>query len=211
MRLAGGPVSWGVDFADVPDNPPYDVVLDGIAAAGLRWLEVGPVGFLPAAADAALTSRGLGCVGTFVFDDFHACGIDDRLAGATEAALDAVVATGGALLVLIDRPCAERAATAGRPAAARRLTGAEWTRTTDRLRRSAMRAAEREVRAVVHPHAGSFIEFEDEVDRLLDAIPADEADLCLDTGHALYAGADAAAAIDRYADRIEHIHLKDVD
>jgi inosose dehydratase len=214
MQLAGGPVSWGVDFADAPGNPPYHVVLDAIAAAGLRWLELGPVGYLPTAADGAshaLTSRGLGAVGTFVFDDFHASGADDRLSAATEAGLDAILATGGTLLVLIDRPCAERAATAGRSGAARRLTRPEWGRMADRLRRSATRAAQRGVRAVVHPHAGSFIEFEDEVERLLDTVPAAEAGLCLDTGHALYAGDDPAGAIARYADRIEHLHIKDVD
>ena len=34
--------------------------------------------------------------------------------------------------------------------------------------------------------------------------------LCLDTGHALYAGADPAALVARHADRLEHLHLKDV-
>ena len=74
IRLAGGPVSWGVDFADTPGNPAPDAVLDGIAAAGLGWTELGPVGYLPrepGAARAALRARGLGAVGTFVFDDLH--------------------------------------------------------------------------------------------------------------------------------------------
>ena len=74
IGLAGGPLSWGVDFAEHRDNPPYGVVLDGIAAAGLRWLELGPVGYLPrdgATARAALAERGLAAVGTFVFDDLH--------------------------------------------------------------------------------------------------------------------------------------------
>ena len=47
IHLAGGPVSWGVDFADTPGNPAPDTVLDGIAAAGLCWTELGPVGYLP--------------------------------------------------------------------------------------------------------------------------------------------------------------------
>jgi inosose dehydratase len=206
LRLAGGPVSWGVDFADAPENPPYGAVLDGIAAAGLEWLELGPVGYLPYG---ALAGRGLAAVGTFVFDDFHA-GADGAVLAATRAALDAIVAAGGTLLVLIDRPSHERAASAGRSDAARRLGAGEWARMVELLRRTADRAAARGVRAVVHPHAGGYLEFEDEIDRLLAAVPHAELGLCLDTGHALYAGSDPAELIRRYAERIEHVHLKDV-
>jgi inosose dehydratase len=206
LRLAGGPVSWGVDFAEAPENPPYDAVLDGIAAAGLEWLELGPVGYLP---HDALTGRDLAAVGTFVFDDFH-----DHAAGAvlaaTDAALDAIAGAGGTLLVLIDRPSRERAATAGQSDAARRLGTSEWARMVALLRRAAERAAARGVRAVVHPHAGGYLEFEDEVERLLADVPHAELGLCLDTGHALYAGSDPAELIGRYAERIEHLHVKDV-
>ena len=202
IELAGGPVSWGVDFADAPDNPPPEVVLDGIAGAGLRWLELGPAGYLPGGA--VLRARGLRAVGTFVFADFHRAGADAE----TEAALDAIAGAGGSLLVLIDRPSPERAATAGRADVAPRLGEADWRAMLDRLRRAAERAAERGVRAVVHPHAGGHIEFEDEIERLLAEI--DTVGLCLDTGHALYAGSDPAALIRRHAARLEHLHIKDV-
>ena len=51
VRLATGPVSWGVDFAEAPANPLWTTVLDEIAATGLGALELGPVGFLPEDAD----------------------------------------------------------------------------------------------------------------------------------------------------------------
>src|SRR5262245_49456451 len=129
IQLAGGPVSWGVDFADAPGNPPYEEVLAGIAAAGLRWMELGPVGYVP---PHALAEHGLRAVGTFVCDAFHAAGRRDTGAGgvhageaavmaAVDAALDAIAEAGGSLLVLIDRPSPERAATAGNSANAQRL------------------------------------------------------------------------------------------
>ncbi|WP_053226446.1 sugar phosphate isomerase/epimerase family protein [Solirubrobacter soli] len=204
IELAGGPVSWGVDFADAPGNPPYTVVLDALAAVGLRWMELGPVGYLPGD---ALASRGLGAVGTFVFDDFHAGAPSDEVLAATDAALDAITATGGSLLVLIDRPSAARAAVAGRSPAAPRLDDVAWTSMLELFVAAADRAAARGVRAVVHPHAGGYLEFEDEISRLL----ADTSlDLCLDTGHALYAGSDPLELLHRHADRIRHLHLKDV-
>ena len=71
-------------------------------------------------------------------------------------------------------------------------------------------AAELGVRAVVHPHAGSYVEFADEIERLLADVPADEAGLCADTGHALYAGIDPIALVREYGGRLEHLHVKDV-
>jgi inosose dehydratase len=213
LDLAGGPVSWGVDFADAPGNPPYAVVLDGIASSGLEWLELGPVGYLPREAEAArtaLATRGLAAVGTFVFDDFHRAEAADGVLRAVDAALDAIVATGGTLLVLIDRPSDERIATAGRSTAAPRLPERSWSGMVGVVRRAAERAAARGVRAVVHPHAGGYLEFEDEVERLLAEVSSEELGLCLDTGHALYAGSDPGELARRYGDRIEHLHLKDV-
>ena len=196
-------MSWGVDFADAPGNPPYDEVLAGIADAGLRWMELGPVGYVPPAAQAA---HGLQAVGTFVFDAFHAASREGaRVLAEVDAALDAIAEAGGSLLVLIDRPSPTRAATAGDSGAAPRLHDASAMIAL--LQEACDRAAVRGVRGVVHPHAGGYIEFEDELERVLD-----ETDLgvCLDTGHALYAGSDPAALIRRHRSRLEHVHLKDL-
>jgi inosose dehydratase len=59
-----------------------------------------------------------------------------------------------------------------------------------------------------HPHAGSFVEFEDEIDRLVNDTSLA---LCLDTGHAALAGIDVAQALDKYRARLRHLHLKDID
>ena len=75
------------------------------------------------------------------------------------------------------------------------------------LRRAAAIAADHGLRPAVHPHAGGYIEFEDEVERLL--ADSDLA-LCLDTGHAAYAGMAAQDALRAHGDRLTHVHLKDV-
>ena len=67
------------------------------------------------------------------------------------------------------------------------------------------------MRAVVHPHAGGYIEFRDEIDRLAADIPAEVAGFCLDTGHSYYAGMDPLSAMRRYWDQIDYIHFKDID
>jgi inosose dehydratase len=209
LELAGGPVSWGVDFADAPDNPPYEDVLAGVAAAGLRWIELGPVGYLPEDR-ALLAAQGLAVAGTFVFEALHDPSARTEAIRAASRALTAIEATAGRVLVVIDRPGVTRAATAGRSAAAPRLDASRWHGLVDTTREIAALAAERGVRPVFHPHAGSYVEFEDEIERLLADVPASELGLCVDTGHALYAGADPIALIGRHAARLEHLHLKDV-
>jgi inosose dehydratase len=210
LTLATGPVTWGVDFADAPGNPPWPLVLDEIAASGLIALELGPVGYLPEDPDelrAALDARGLTAVGSFVFDDFH----DGRRAAdvlnATRRACRAIAAAGGSVLVVIDRPGPERAATAGRSDAARRLERGDWAAMVDVIRHAAAIAQDHGLRPAFHPHAGSFVEFEDEIERLLDDA---DVDLCLDTGHAAYAGIEPDRAVTAYASRLAHVHLKDV-
>ena len=47
IRIANGPVSWGVDMPDTPDAPPWKTVFSEIAQAGYRWCELGPEGYLP--------------------------------------------------------------------------------------------------------------------------------------------------------------------
>jgi len=209
IELAGGPVSWGVDFAGDPANPPSGEVLAGIARAGLRWTELGPAGYLPPGR-AALEEHGLRSAAGFVFESLHTPEARAEAVRAARLAIDAIAATGGRFLVVIDRPGPERAPTAGRSAAAPRLVAARRRHLTDLVREIAELSAERDVRAVLHPHAGSFVEFEDEIEELLARVPAEVLGLCLDTGHALYAGADPAALVTRHGDRLEHLHLKDV-
>jgi inosose dehydratase len=67
------------------------------------------------------------------------------------------------------------------------------------------------VRAQYHPHADSHIDTEENVYRFLDATDPASVDLCLDTGHIGYCGGDNLAIIERAADRVGYLHLKQVD
>ena len=67
------------------------------------------------------------------------------------------------------------------------------------------------VRPVIHPHAGGYIEFSDEIVAMLDAIPYETAGLCLDTGHLYYSGMDPVTWLKEYKDRLDYVHFKDVN
>ena len=51
----------------------------------------------------------------------------------------------------------------------------------DHIREICDHAAKFGVRVVVHPHAGGYIEFADEIEKLTEDIPYETAGLCLDT------------------------------
>jgi inosose dehydratase len=211
LSLATAPVTWGVDFAEGPSNPPWQHVLDEIAQSGIGALELGPVGYLPEDAALlceALRSRGLTAVGSFVLEDLHDPSALANVLAIARRACRAIVAAEGAVLVIIDRPSSERAATAGRSRISPRQDAASWRAMLGAIERVAAIAGDFGLRSAVHPHAGSYLEYEDEIERFLDQ---SEIGLCLDTGHLAYAGLVAHEAIAKYGERLAHVHLKDVD
>ncbi|MDR0567868.1 MAG: sugar phosphate isomerase/epimerase [Spirochaetaceae bacterium] len=58
-----------------------------------------------------------------------------------------------------------------------------------------------------HPHMGSLVETPEQLDKVM---PKTRARLCPDTGHVVLGGGDPRAVVQKYADRISYIHLKDV-
>jgi inosose dehydratase len=204
MRLAGAPISWGV--CEIPGwgvQLPPSRVLAEMRELGLAATEFGPDGFLPAdpaAKAAVLAAAGLAAVGGFVPVVLHYPDHDPL--SDVDAALDGFVAAGADTLVLAAATGADDYDS--RP----ELDDAGWKRLLANLDRLAGTARSRGVTATLHPHVGTMVERADEVYRVLDG---SEIALCLDTGHLLIGGTDPARLATQAADRIAHVHLKDVD
>jgi inosose dehydratase len=204
-RVAGAPITWGV--CEVPDwgyQLDADVVLSEMAGIGLRATEVGPQGFLPADPEqlrATLASRGLRAVGGFVPAVLHEpARLETELVRVTAAA-DALSAAGADVLVFA-------AAADDRYESAAERGEAAWGWLFEGIERLNAIAADRNLTAALHPHVGTVVERGEHVERVL----SDSATLlCLDTGHLTVGGADPLALARAAADRIAHIHLKDVD
>ncbi len=214
IDLAASPTTWGVDFADNPQNPAWQRVLDEIQASGLHSLELGPVGYLPEDPDVLgpeLESRGLTTAGTFMFQPIYDDAQEGQVLDVARRTSRVVRELGGRFLILVDQPTELRVTTAGRSADAQRMVGADRARYLERVRRIGDIAAGSELRAVFHQHAGTNVEFLDEVEELFAGVDDDCLGMCLDTGHLAYAGIDPVDAIRRFADRIDHVHFKDVD
>jgi inosose dehydratase len=209
VRLATGPVSWGVDFAGAPGNPPWRAVLDGVRAAGYEGVELGPLGFLPedpARLAAELAARELVLTGGFVFEPLHRADELERILAAARRVARLVASAGGQHLIVIDMVEAGRAAAAGRAERAPATDPAAWHALARAIRAIGELAEAEGLVAAVHPHAGTHVEFAGEIERAAELAP-----LCLDTGHLAYARLDPVAWLDHLGDRVALLHLKDVD
>ncbi len=203
-RIAGAPISWGV--CEVPGwgyQLPAGRVLDEMRAVGLAATEFGPVGFLadrPEDLAARLAGHGMQGVGGFltvvVHDPEH-----DPLP-AVDAFIDSLLAADAGVVVLAAVTGSEGYDT--RP----ELDDLGWKALLTNLDRIANRASERGVVVALHPHAGTMIESGPEVERVL---AGSTVGLCVDTGHLVVGGTDPVALTRDHADRVLHVHLKDVD
>jgi inosose dehydratase len=75
---------------------------------------------------------------------------------------------------------------------------------------AARRTADLGVLACMHPHLGTEIQDQDEIEAVLDATDPAFVHFCPDTAHLTAAGMDAAGMIRQHGDRIKYLHLKDL-
>lgn len=214
-RLANAPCSWGVDFADRPENPAWTKVLDEAAAAGFAAIDLGPVGFFPtdpARLADELAQRGLGLSAGGLFDPLTDPRAFDAVVDKTRRTCAILTELGAPRLVIIDCVSEARSRFAGRPGEAPRLSPADWKAMMGRIVELAKIARDDYgVGSYLHAHAGCTIEYEDELDRAMADLPDDLVGLCVDTGHSAYAGIDPIGLLRRYGARVGHMHLKNID
>ena len=214
IRIGNAPCSWGVEFADDPRNPTWRQVLKENAEAGYKGIELGPVGFMPedpAELGDALSEFDLELVGGVVFRPYHDRAAWNDVLDGTVRTCKALAAHGAKHLVLIDSISPRRAPTAGRAAEAEQMDKAEWTAYRDRIVESAKIGVDHGLTVGIHAHAGGFMDFEPELERLLDEVDEDLLKICFDTGHHSYAGFDPVAFMKRHIGRISYMHFKDID
>lgn len=215
IRIGNAPCSWGVEFAGDPRNPPWRDVLRDCAAAGYEGIELGPIGYMPedpAILFDALEETGLDLIGGVVFRPFHDPAAWDDVRDAAWRTCRALSAHGARHLVLIDSISPRRAPTAGRAEAAEQMDRAEWQAFRDRIATIARLGTEEfGLTVAIHAHAAGFMDFEPELERLLDEVDDRLLKICFDTGHHSYAGFDPVAFLRRHVGRVSYMHFKDID
>lgn len=212
VHLAVSPLSWANDVLDdLGADISLETCLNDAAEVGYQGVELGRK--FPR--DAATLSPLLAGHGLALASGWHSGELAER---DVAAEMDAVAthagllgAMGCAVLVYGEVAMMAPGAPLDAPMSARRLmppedVAAYAARLTEFGRRL---AGDYGLTLAYHHHLMMVAETFDEISRLFDRT-GPEAGLLLDTGHAVAGGFDYARLIERFGERIVHIHLKDV-
>lgn len=204
MKIGNAPCSWGIFYPTGNALTP-EAYLDAVSRAGYRFTELGPLGFLPEDAGwiaGALAARSLTLSGAAHVHTLADPSSRPALTATLTRLCRLLQALGAPDLILMDESEAY-------PAEAQGVVDAEgWRTVLSHLNHAQMLTADHGIRLLIHPHVGTCIEREAQIDHLL----ADTSlDLCFDTGHHAFWDQDPLAYMARKWPRIGQIHLKNVN
>ena len=213
LTIGSAPDSWGVWFASDPRQTPWWRFLDEVKEAGYDYTELGPYGYLPTdltALRGELSRRGLNVTGSFVMGDLADPGRWPDLERQLRGWGPNLKALGAKFLVLIDDVYTDLFT--GEQVRPARLDAVGFQKLVDTTRRIAEIAkSEYGLTLVFHPHAETHVQYEDQIEALLDATEPELVSALLDTGHHAYCGGDPVAFMKKHHARIPYLHLKSVD
>ena len=219
IAVANAPVSYGafeVTVGHDPNVPGGVEVLDQVAEAGYAGIDLGPAGYLGTGERLGelLAERGLGLAGAYLELPYAD---PDALADALPA-LDELLGTFDIVQghlpgpaprpTLADAGSRERRSRPFRSTAERSLglDADGWQRFAAGLARVVGHCRDRGYEPTFHPETGTYVEAPWEIEQVLDR---SDVGLCLETGHMMLGGADPAVLLRDWAERVNHVHLKD--
>ena len=205
MLIANAPCSWGIAYP-TGNSFTWQQYLDEVAAAGYRGTELGPFGFLPkdpALLKDELARRDLVMIGATHVHTFGDAASAPVLMQTLRELSSLLVSLGARHLVIMDE---SNWYPAGREGV---LDEAGWAGLTQMVRDAqALVEGEYGLKLSFHPHIGTAVEREYQIDRLLAETSID---LCFDTGHHAFWDQDPLAYMTRIFPRIAYMHLKNVN
>lgn len=86
----------------------------------------------------------------------------------------------------------------------------EWDTLCTGINKLGKVAKDMGIKLCFHHHMGTVVQTEEEIDRLMANTDPELFGLLFDCGHLAYCGEDYMSVLNKYADRIRHVHLKDI-
>jgi inosose dehydratase len=225
LLVGNAPCSWGtLEHQDNSQQIPFNRMLDELVETGYTATELGDWGYMPtdsATLSPELKKRNLAMLGAFVpvamkYSAAHAGDVANAV--KTARLLVAVATAPAPYLVLSDDNGTDpvRTKMAGRITPEMGLSAAEWKTFASGTNQIAKAVFdETGLLTVLHHHCAGYVETPDEIAKFLELTDSRYIGLVFDVGH-YYHGAgsedcDVTAALDRFAERVWYIHLKDLE
>jgi len=184
---------------------PAGRLLREAASIGLTAMEAGPEEFLPQDPDEVrelLAEHNLGLVGGFVPAVLHDPQARQEGLDLVERRAEFFSEAGADTLVLAAMTGSETLDEVVE------LDEAGWKELFENLARVDDICARYDLTAVLHSHFGTVVETDEQLWRFLEG---SDMGLCLDTGHLVIGSSDPLEVAEKAANRVKHVHLKDVD
>ena len=214
--FANAPVTWGAGSRrNLPAGRTPRDLLAALSSAGYAGVELGAPGFFGSdthETGTAFAEFGLACAGAYVplrpLHGREAMEEDLENLRTVCAVLASLPQSGPVILAEETEDAIKRHVRRGPRHSELDLTGAQWKVFIDGMAEAARTASGYGLPVSYHPHTGTHVEQPHEVDRFLEGC---DIPLTLDTGHAAAGGDDPIDLLRRWGDRVNHVHLKDVN
>jgi inosose dehydratase len=212
MNLSIGinPISWSNDDLQyVGGHISLDTCLSQASAAGYDGVELGHK--FPrdsATLKPELDKHGLSLVsGWYSGQLLERSGKDEIVAMTDHAEL--LQAMGCGVLIFAEVTGCIHSQKNARLSVRPRLAASDWAQFGNRMNEVGKAAADKGLKLCYHHHMGTVVQSANDIDALMNAT-GDDVHLLLDSGHAMFAGADPVELARTYAARIGHVHCKDI-
>ena len=130
---------------------------------------------------------------------FPAEGEEEEIFGNLDRELEFIAALG------VTRLCLQ--GTSGRPET---MDGSKLNYELERVRKFGLKTKSFGITSNVHNHHNTWIMYENEIDNIMKNLEPDTVSFAPDTAHLVAGRCDPVDIIQRYADRVNFIHLKDI-
>ena len=210
VRFGVAPIAWSnSDLPELGGDTPLEVCLAESRAAGYAGTETGVKFMMDAAVlGPLLRQHDLKLVSGWFSGSILEVSLDEEKR-RLEDQLACFHALGAPIMVYAETTGTLQADRATPVSRRPKLAPADFPDYGRKLTEVANYLATRGVPMAYHPHMGTVIETDDDIDRLM-ANTGPSVGLLIDTGHVTYAGGDPFALVQRHAARLNHIHCKDV-
>jgi inosose dehydratase len=212
VQVGIGPIGWvNDDIRTWGAGTPGDQVMAEMAAAGYAGSEMSyTYPQEPSALRAALAGHGLVLAAAYRWINFANQEALEAEIAETKRHVDFCKAAGSRFATVAEGAFSQHWDLRGERTERQPLTEQGWVSLVAGLHECGRYAHEQGIALTIHPHGGTAIESEAEIDRLLAETDPELVGYCPDTAHIHYGGGDPVAALRRHGSRVKYVHLKDV-
>jgi inosose dehydratase len=207
LKFAIAPCCWGV-YWPTGNEITWDAYLGKITEAGYRSTELGPYGFGPT--DPNELSKSLAAFGVDLVAAAHVHTLGDitsvaLLERSAHSICELLASQGHPQFILMDESEFYPKDKMGVIDESQKKTVVEQTTKAAEIAKSYG------LSFALHPHVGTCVETETQIEWLLANTDPALVGLCLDTGHHAYWMQDPLVFLENHRSRINSIHLKNID